>query len=72
LKFLVDAQRPVRLARLLKQSGYDALHTVSLPDGNRTTDSEIISIAGGDDRVALRKIETSETAISCDPPRDGR
>ena len=27
MKFLVDAQLPVRLARFLQASGYDTLHT---------------------------------------------
>ena len=31
MKFLVDAQLPVRLARFLQASGYDTLHTRDLP-----------------------------------------
>ncbi|MEH1991726.1 DUF5615 family PIN-like protein [Nostoc sp.] len=31
MKFIVDAQLPVRLARFLKTSGYDTIHTRDLP-----------------------------------------
>ena len=31
MKFLVDAQLPVRLVCLLQASGYDAIHTKDLP-----------------------------------------
>ncbi len=31
MKFLVDAQLPVRLARFLKTSSYDTIHTRDLP-----------------------------------------
>ncbi|WP_394368063.1 DUF5615 family PIN-like protein [Leptolyngbya boryana] len=31
MKFLVDAQLPTRLARLLSEAGYDTLHTRDLP-----------------------------------------
>jgi hypothetical protein len=40
MNFLVDAQLPRRLARRLQEAGHDALHTLDLPAGNRTTDSE--------------------------------
>lgn len=55
MKFLVDAQLPTRLARFLSSSGHDALHTLELPDGNRTTDARIAEIADGSDRVVVTK-----------------
>ncbi len=36
----MDAQFPRRLAYRLREAGHDALHTLDLPDGNRTTDEE--------------------------------
>jgi len=45
MKFLVDAQLPRRLAVRLTKAGHDALHTLDLPNGNRTTDAEILQIA---------------------------
>ncbi len=41
MKFLVDAQLPRQLAETLNWRGYDALHTLELPLGNWTSDSEI-------------------------------
>jgi len=38
VKFLIDAQLPARLAEFLNQAGHDAVHTLGLPDGNRSTD----------------------------------
>ena len=55
MKFLVDAQLPARLARFLITSGHDALHTLDLPDGNRTTDAQIAEIADSSDRVVVTK-----------------
>lgn len=55
MKFLVDAQLPKRLARWLAQSGHDAIHTLELPDKNRTPDSEITRIALEQGRVVVTK-----------------
>jgi hypothetical protein len=61
-KFLIDAQLPARLARFLTTSGHDALHTLDLPDGNRTTDAQIAEIADGSDRVVVTKDRDFEIA----------
>jgi predicted nuclease of predicted toxin-antitoxin system len=45
VKFLIDAQLPARVARVLTDAGHDALHTTELPAGNRTTDARITEIA---------------------------
>jgi predicted nuclease of predicted toxin-antitoxin system len=55
VKFLVDAQLPAQLATLLSSAGHDAVHTIQLPDANRTTDSEIARIADTDGRVVVSK-----------------
>ena len=55
MKFLVDAQLPVRLADWLREAGHDARHTLELPLGNRTPDSEIVSLATGEQRVVVTK-----------------
>jgi predicted nuclease of predicted toxin-antitoxin system len=36
MKFLVDAQLPRRLIHRLREAGHDAIHTLDLPDGNRS------------------------------------
>lgn len=55
MKFLVDAQLPIRLARQLSAAGHDVIHTSELPDGNRTTDAHIAEAADADDRVVITK-----------------
>jgi predicted nuclease of predicted toxin-antitoxin system len=55
VKFLVDAQLPVRLARFLISAGHDVLHTTDLPDGNRTAYGRIAALAGDEDRVVVTK-----------------
>jgi len=39
MKLLVDAQLPVRLARVLQSTGCDTIHTKDLPQRNATPDS---------------------------------
>ncbi len=55
MKFLIDAQLPARLARHLNDAGHDAIHTLDLPQQNRTTDAEISRIADADDRIVISK-----------------
>ena len=55
MKFLVDAQLPVRLARRLAPVGHDVVHTSELPAGNRTTDADICRLADAEDRVVVTK-----------------
>jgi predicted nuclease of predicted toxin-antitoxin system len=55
VKFLIDAQLPARLAELLNRAGHDALHTIELPDGNRSTDDQIARRADTDNRVVVTK-----------------
>ena len=55
MKFLLDAQLPRRLTQALRAAGHDAIHTLDLPEGNRTTDAEINLIAGREGRVVVTK-----------------
>lgn len=55
MRFLLDAQLPVRLARQISAAGHDVVHTSELPDGNRTTDAEIARRADAEDRVVVTK-----------------
>ena len=55
MKFLVDAQLPRLLARQLAADGHDALHTLDLPNANRSSDLEIIERADSEDRVVVTK-----------------
>jgi len=55
VKFLVDAQLPHKLAELLESLGHDALHTLDLPEKNRTSDESLRQLALDDDRVLVTK-----------------
>ena len=55
MKFLVDAQLPRRFAAWLRDHGHDALHTLDLPEGNRTADLAITALADRERRVVVTK-----------------
>ena len=55
MKFLVDAQLPRRLSLRLCDAGHDALHTLDLPNGNRTTDTEINELSTLQHLVVITK-----------------
>ena len=55
MKFIVDAQLPLRLALDLAAAGHDARHTLHLPLGNTTPDDEIAALAAREGRVVVTK-----------------
>ncbi len=55
MKFLVDAQLPVRLARFLESVGYNTIHTKDLPNKNATSDTEINAVSIRDNRIVITK-----------------
>jgi predicted nuclease of predicted toxin-antitoxin system len=55
MKFLVDAQLPVCLARFLQTSGHDAIHTKDLPQQNSTSDTQINNISIQQERIVITK-----------------
>jgi len=55
VRFLVDAQIPVRVARQLGAAGHDALPTSQLAAGNRTSDTDVARIADAEGRVVVSK-----------------
>ena len=55
MNFLIDAQLPRRMSGWLASAGCDALHTLDLPDGNRTTDQQVIQCADHEQRVVVTK-----------------
>ena len=55
MNFLIDAHLPRHLALLLRERGYDAIHTLELAEGNRTTDSRINEISEIERRVVITK-----------------
>jgi predicted nuclease of predicted toxin-antitoxin system len=55
MKFLVDAHLPRRVTAWLAAAGCDAIHTLDLPDANRSTDEQINDVAERDQRVVVTK-----------------
>lgn len=55
MRFLVDAQLPRRLVKLLQHRGHDAVHTLELPEGNRTSDDSLCDLCRGHERVLISK-----------------
>jgi len=55
MNFGVDAHLRRRLVRRLQEAGHDALHTLDLPAGNRTTDNEINALSLRENRVVITK-----------------
>ncbi len=55
MKYLVDAHLPRKLAAQLKEAGYDAKHTLGLPQGNYTTDQFINEFSIADQRIVITK-----------------
>jgi predicted nuclease of predicted toxin-antitoxin system len=55
MRFIVDAQLPVRLARFLLERGYDTLHTKDLPLQNATPDTYINNLSIQEQRVVITK-----------------
>ncbi len=55
MNFLIDAQLPRRMAAWLTAAGCDAVHTLDLPAGNRTTDEQVDDVADREQRVVVTK-----------------
>lgn len=55
MKFSSTRSSPARLTHHLNEAGHDAIHTLDLPDQNRTTDVEISRVADAEDRIVVSK-----------------
>ena len=55
MKFIVDAQLPLKLAVALNAARHDTVHTLNLPDKNRSSDSFIARLADSEGRVVISK-----------------
>jgi len=55
MKFIIDAQLPLSLKKWLNEQNIDAIHTDDLPQKHKTSDKEIIRIAGIEDRIIITK-----------------
>jgi len=55
MKFLLDAQLPKKLSLFLNYRGYDSLHTLDLPNQNKSKDSELNILSISERRVLVSK-----------------
>jgi predicted nuclease of predicted toxin-antitoxin system len=55
MKFLIDAQLPRLLAEWLSEKGYDAVHTLDLPQLNATDDQVINRVSIPEKRIIVSK-----------------
>lgn len=55
MKFLIDAQLPKTLAEFFRERGFDAIHTLELPDKNVTDDLKINRISLAQERIVISK-----------------
>ena len=55
MKFIIDAQLPRKLSSYIIELGYDSIHTLDLPNGNYTPDSEINKISIDQKRILISK-----------------
>ena len=55
MKFLVDAQLPRRMALAIKAQGHDVLHTLDLPEANKTADEQINNLSMQEQRIVITK-----------------
>ncbi len=55
MNFLVDAQLPRRMTVWLAAAGCDAIHTLDLPNANRTSDKQVNDVADREQRVVVTK-----------------
>ena len=69
MKFLVDAHLPKKLSLLLQWKGYDSLHTLDLPNKNRTKDNQLNQISMEEKRVLISKdLDFIESIILSNKP----
>ena len=65
MKFLVDAYNSRRLAAWLNAAGFDAVHTLDLPLGNRTPDSLINDVSIDEQRIVITKDSDFVDSFCC-------
>ncbi|MEM6264526.1 MAG: DUF5615 family PIN-like protein [Bacteroidota bacterium] len=55
MKFIVDAQLPVKLKQWLIERQHNVIHTDDFPTKHLTSDGEIISVAEEENRIVISK-----------------
>ena len=69
MKFLLDAQLPKKISEFLNWKGYDSIHTLDLPNKNRTKDTQINDISIEQNRIVISKdLDFVESLLVSDKP----
>jgi predicted nuclease of predicted toxin-antitoxin system len=55
MRFIIDAQLPKKLSIFLNERGYNSIHTLELPNGNHTSDTEIIELSISQNYIVITK-----------------
>ncbi len=55
MKFLIDAQLPKSLSEFLNMKGFNSVHTLDLPQKNRTSDAAILEFVTSENRIVVSK-----------------
>jgi len=55
VNFILDAQLPRSLCAALRRSGHESIHTLDLPEGNRTGDRTIAEVADREGWIVVSK-----------------
>ena len=69
MKFLLDAQLPKKLSLFLEYKGHDSLHTLDLPNQNKSKDNELNTLSIKEQRVLISKdMDFVESLLISDKP----
>ena len=55
MRFIVDAQLPIKLSEFLINQNHDSIHTSQLPNRNSSTDQEIVELSLHEKRIVISK-----------------
>ncbi|WP_420148070.1 DUF5615 family PIN-like protein [Spirosoma sp.] len=55
MKYFIDAQLPYLLAEILRNKGFDIIHTDDLPEKDETSDTVIRQLAALENRIVITK-----------------
>lgn len=55
MNYLIDAQLPRRISYLLREMGFDVIHTLDLIQKNESTDMQLLQIAENENRIIITK-----------------
>ena len=69
MKFILDAQLPKKLSLFLQYRGHDSIHTLDLPNQNRSRDRELNVISIEEQREVVSKdMDFVESLLISDKP----